>query len=35
LAECTAVVEKVLTEMGELAAALGSVFANAPEEMER
>ena len=33
LARRVAVVEKVLTEAGVVAAALGSVFANAPEEM--
>ena len=35
LARCTAVVEKVLTEAREMAAALGSVLVNAPEEMEK
>jgi hypothetical protein len=35
LARYTAVVEKVLTEVGEMAAVCGNVFANAPEEMER
>ena len=35
LARYTAVVEKVLTEVGEKTAVFGSVFANAPEEMEK
>jgi hypothetical protein len=35
LARCTAVVENVLTGAGERATAFGSVFVNAPGEMER
>jgi hypothetical protein len=35
LARCTAVVEKVLTEVGEMAAGLGKVLENAPEDMEK